>query len=87
MFDRLKLHYIKNQEKGMPDKYGFKFTKNAKTSILYTYNQGIYEDWKKELEPRCVLHSFQEKYKIEKLIGKGTFGKVCLFIFTISYRI
>ena len=47
MFDRIKLNYITHQEKGMPDRYGLKFIKNNKASIIYTYDITTYEIFKK----------------------------------------
>lgn len=76
LFARVKLSYEKLQEKGQPEKLGFKFTKNHKSTTLYTSDSVIYERFQEHLENFCVLQSFKEKYHVEKMIGKGSFGKV-----------
>jgi len=80
-FERLKMDIVKIEQKGSPEKYGFKFTKNNFKTTIYISDQKVYESFKAELESRCVLHSFKDKYHIEKLIGKGTFGKVTNYPF------
>ena len=77
--ERVKLEYIEVSEKEVVTKYGFKFSRNNRTTILFTSEKSVYENLKKELDIRCVLHCFQEKYEVEKLIGKGSFGKVSHF--------
>lgn len=78
--ERVKLEYIEVCEKEVVTKYGFKFSRNNKTTILFTSEKSVFENFKKELDNRCVLHCFQEKYEVEKLIGKGSFGKVSYFV-------
>jgi hypothetical protein len=79
--ERVKLEFIEVSEKEVISKYGFKFSRNNKTTILFTSEKSVYENFQKELADRCVLHCFQEKYEVEKLIGKGSFGKVSQFCF------
>jgi len=40
----------------------------------------MYEKFRKELQSRCILNTFQEDYIIEKLIGSGAFGKVSIIV-------
>lgn len=76
--ERVKLEYIELCEKHNPPKYGFKLCRGNKVTIIYAQDKNTYENFKKELDQRCVLHCFQDKYEVEKLIGKGSFGKVRL---------
>jgi len=57
-------------------KYGLCFTKNQKSITIYTTDQALQEKFINELEQKCILSNFEDKYEIEKLIGKGSFGKV-----------
>jgi hypothetical protein len=72
----VRVEYISLNEKNKPKKIGFKLTKNGEFSEIYTTDPNLYEDFKKEFEKRCIQVNFQEKYTVEKLIGKGSFGKV-----------
>ena len=58
------------------NRYGFTLSKNQKSISIYLSDQDTYLKIQAELKKRCILTSFQETYDIEKLIGKGSFGKV-----------
>lgn len=76
--ERVKLKCIEASEPNSKKKnnYGFEFSKNQKSTSLYLNDYGIYMKLKAELKKRCILSTFAESYDIEKLIGKGSFGKV-----------
>jgi hypothetical protein len=78
VLDRVKLECTELQEKDKPVKFGFRLTKNNQSAIIYTSNKENFEALKRELCKRCILKSFQETYQIQKLIGKGSFGKVII---------
>jgi hypothetical protein len=73
--DRVRVEYI-THTKGKITRYGFRFRKNRQFSEIYTTSEESYNELKRHLEFRCVQLNFQEKYQIEKMIGKGSFGRV-----------
>ena len=78
--ERVKLECIETQDVGKKKtKYGFQFSKNQQTAKIYTTDRGLYEKFLEHLEKMCILTTFEEDYEIEKLIGKGSFGKVIVF--------
>jgi len=77
--ERVKLECIEYQDNGKKKtKYGFCFSKNQKSAKIYTTDRSLYEGFLGSLERMCILTTFEEDYEIEKLIGKGSFGKVYL---------
>jgi hypothetical protein len=74
--ERVRVEYLIQNEKSKQAKYGFRFIKNKQTSELYTSDEEVYEEFRKEIEYRCIQINFQERYRIEKMIGKGSFGRV-----------
>jgi hypothetical protein len=87
--ERVKLEYIEYEDAGKKKtKYGFCFTKNQQSAKIYTTDQGLYERFREKLEKMCILTTFEEDYEIEKLIGKGSFGKVsdlfCRFLIVLG---
>jgi hypothetical protein len=74
--ERVRVEYLVQNEKNKPPRFGFRFIKNKQTAELYTSDEEVYQDFKKEIEFRCIQVNFQEKYTIEKMIGKGSFGRV-----------
>lgn len=57
-------------------KFGFQFMKNKNTSELMTNDKGVFDEWKKALSGRCILHTFHNEYQVSKMVGKGSFAKV-----------
>lgn len=80
LLDRVRIEPITLKEKNKQIKYGLCFKKNRQTSIIYTSNQDIYAKFSVKLNKLCILNGFQETFSIEKLIGKGSFGKVYFFL-------
>jgi len=87
MFDRVKFECFGSQEPGDPRKHGILLQKNKTITKLYCEDFTIYENFRKELQSRCILNTFQEDYIIEKLIGSGAFGKVLSYCERILSRI
>ncbi len=77
--ERVKLERIEYQDPSKKKtKYGFCFTKNQQSAKIYTTDRELYEKFLEILSKMCILTTFEEDYEIEKLIGKGSFGKVRL---------
>lgn len=75
--DRVRLECIEMTDSAKKrTMYGFCFSKNQKSASIYTADLALYEKLKIELEKRCILLTFEENYEIEKLIGRGSFGRV-----------
>ena len=76
LFDRVKFESFASQDIGDFRKHGLCLQKNKSITKLYCEDFVLYEKFRKELQSRCMLTTFQEDYIIEKLIGSGAFGKV-----------
>jgi hypothetical protein len=74
--DRVRVEYLSVTEKNKPTKFGFRFIRNKQTAEIFTADEELYEDFKKELDFRCIQLNFADKYHLEKMIGKGSFGRV-----------
>lgn len=59
-------------------RYSFTLQRNNASIHLYTDDAEVFEEWQKYLRPRVILEDFNDKYKTEKMIGKGSYGKVFL---------
>lgn len=73
--DRVRVEYfdtiVSNQKK-----FGFRFYKNRDSCELTTKYEEVFEGFKNKLQSLCIQTDFNHKYQIEKLIGKGSFGRV-----------
>jgi hypothetical protein len=80
IFDSIRVNFI-NEPSNMKNgsfKYGFNFLKNKNTCELLTNDKESFEEWKKALSARCILHTFHDEYQVSKMVGKGSFAKVLL---------
>jgi hypothetical protein len=73
--DRVRVEYIESKAK-KGQLFGFKFTKNREICEVFTKNEDTYRGFKERLLKQCIQIDFQQKYQTEKLIGKGSFGRV-----------
>ncbi len=87
MFDRVKFECFGSQDLGDSRKHGILLQKNKTITKLYCEDFTMYEKFRKELQSRCILNTFQEDYIIEKLIGSGAFGKVSIVVGILLKRI
>ena len=71
-----------NQEED--DYYGFSITRNGSTYKFFSKEQKLIDKWINALKGVCVLTNFHDEYKALKMIGKGSFAKVNIFI---SFRL
>lgn len=71
--------YKKNSE--INYKYGFHFFRNQNTIQLLTNDSKTYEDLKKIIVLKTIQHTFHEEFEVKKLIGKGSFAKVKIYLF------
>ena len=58
--------------------FSFLLEKNGIRTKLYVKDSKTFNEWQKHLRPRVILDDFNEKYREEKLLGKGTNAKVLL---------
>lgn len=61
-------------------KYVMKFFRNYHIAEIGTDDWDIYEYWKEFLAYKCIQHTFHEEFEVKKMIGKGSFAKVCIFL-------
>ena len=79
-FDKVRFGTLQTKENDTLYKFGLKFMRNHYTCILYCSDITIYESFKKQCNLSCILNTFDDDYHVEKLIGKGSFGKVDIYI-------
>jgi len=65
-----------NKFKGKTKKYGFKFSKNGQSYVIYTNSFPHFTSWKRLLANRLIQKTFHEEFEIIKMIGKGSFARV-----------
>lgn len=65
-------------------KYGFKFYRNWSTAEIYTDNLSVFHSWRNILMYKTIQHTFHEEFDVKKMIGKGSFAKVC-FCFILKH--
>ena len=66
----------KKGNQGVP-KYGFKFYRNWNTAEIYTDSLQLFNSWRTILMYKSIQHTFHEEFDVKKMIGKGSFAKVC----------
>ena len=77
-FDCLRLNFLSNNDANR--KFGLQFMHNNITKEFYTDDEFFFKKLKKFLIYRCILATFHEEYEVKKMIGKGSFAKVSLFL-------
>ena len=50
--------------------YGFTLTRNRKNFEVYLDSENIFNDWMEILSIRTLLSTFNEEFKVQKLIGR-----------------
>ena len=59
-------------------RFSIVFQRNKAKIELFTEDETVFEDWQRYLRPRVILDDYSKKFKTEKMIGKGSYGKVFL---------
>ncbi len=78
LLERTRLDFAVKDKKGKGPKFCFYFMRNKRLSKIYTRDQELYEKFKDILARLCILSSFMDDYKVQKLVGQGSYGKVHL---------
>lgn len=58
-------------------KYGIRFIKNMKYSDLWLKSESDLRQWQDALSKVCIQSDFHNKFTAMKMIGKGSFARVC----------
>jgi hypothetical protein len=67
---------IEDENDPTSELYSIKFIKNLKFTEIFTDNQQIFEFWKHLLSAITIQTDFHTKYKVLKMLGKGSFARV-----------
>ena len=77
VFDSVRVNFLMDY-KSPEYKFGFHFMKNKNTCELMTNDFESFDEWRRALSARCILHTFHNEYQVSKMVGKGSFAKVLL---------
>jgi hypothetical protein len=58
-------------------KFGIRFIKNMKYSDLWVRDEVELKKWQDALSQVCIQSDFHNKFTALKMIGKGSFARVC----------
>lgn len=58
------------------DLYSIKFVKNLKFTEIFTDSKDQFEIWRQLLSAITIQTDFHRKYKVAKMLGKGSFARV-----------
>lgn len=62
------------------NRFGFRFIKNFYTREITTTNYELFIKFKEILREKFIQKTFQQDFELIKLIGKGAFAQVILFL-------
>ena len=65
------------------DKYGIRFYQNAQSFDLFARAKDVQDKWIAKLKEFCVFTNFATNYNNIKVVGKGSFAKVYIYIFLL----
>jgi hypothetical protein len=83
--DRVRVEFIEKKSDRQKT-FGFKFMKNHEICEIFTNFEEVYREFKEKLVGLCIQVDFNHRYQTEKLIGKGSFGRVLLSSSYLSAR-
>lgn len=74
-----RLHYQEHEVAVWKDyKYSLTFVRNRKFTEIFTDNQDTFKEWIQVLRLLTIQTDFHLRYKVLKMIGKGSFARVYL---------
>lgn len=81
-FEKTRMVLIENpnKENGATFPFGFHFFRTQKTYKMCTEDQALFEAIKNIIIYKTIQHTFHEEFDVQKLIGKGSFAKVCFLL-------